>query len=107
MYAAVRAASECTKHENDQRITAYQLLLSKLSNKPLYHYVKRDVTRHYRHYEYCGTYTNHLINRLGRHPKPEEIIMLIAGVNHMGADCHVNTHYDSFKGTVYIEGSFW
>lgn len=53
-------------------------------------------------YNFSGTYTDKLVEALGREPKGEEIIMLVdGGFSHFGASCSV--HDGTFSGYVYID----
>lgn len=58
----------------------------------------------YAKYEFWGTYTDKLVEALGRHPDAEEIIMLVdSGYSHFGAGCSINPLEKAFSGYVYID----
>lgn len=55
-------------------------------------------------YDFWGTYTDKLVEALGRHPDAEEIIMLVdSGYSHFGAGCNINKEQMAFSGYVYID----
>ena len=50
------------------------------------------------HYRFEGSFTDKLVELLGRTPTPEEIIILVdGGFSHFGADCHISGHNFSGK----------
>lgn len=58
----------------------------------------------YAKYDFWGTYTDKLVEALGRHPDAEEIIMLVdGGFSHFGAGCSINPREKAFSGHVYID----
>jgi len=60
--------------------------------------------RGYAKYDFWGTYTDKLVEALGRHPSADEIIMLVdGGYSHFGASCSLNPRQMSFSGYVYID----
>lgn len=53
----------------------------------------------YAHYRFTGRFTPLLVERLGRQPTADEIIMLVdGGFSHFGASCSINGNY--FSGRV-------
>lgn len=67
----------------------------------LFTYTKR---RGYAKYDFWGSYTDKLVEVLGRHPDAEEIIMLVDdGYSHFGAACMLNPREKAFSGYVYID----
>lgn len=55
----------------------------------------------YAHYTFTGTYTDKLVELLGREPDADEIIILVDdGFSHFGATCGVGTLDHTFRGRV-------
>lgn len=53
----------------------------------------------YAHYRFGGTFTDKLVELLGRNPTPEELIILVdGGFSHFGAECGITGH--TFSGRV-------
>lgn len=72
-----------------------------LKREELFTYTKRSG---YAKYDFWGTYTDKLVEALGRHPDAEEIIMLVDdGYSHFGASCSLNPRDRAFSGYVYID----
>lgn len=72
-----------------------------LNRGDLFTYTRRPG---YAKYDFKGTYTDKLVEALGRHPTDEEIIMLVdSGYSHFGAGCSVNKREKTFSGYVYID----
>ena len=72
-----------------------------MDRRELYTYTKRSG---YAHYQFSGTYTDKLVEALGRHPDSDEIIMLVDnGFSHFGASCTINTNGKTFSGRVNVD----
>lgn len=58
----------------------------------------------YAHYGFGGSYTDKLVECLGRHPTEDEIILLVDdGFSHFGASCYIKKRDKVFGGRVEID----
>lgn len=100
----MKAITEYTDEEYikmKEKLKALGEAIKGLNREELFTYIKR---RGYAKYDFWCSYTDKLVEALGRHPDAEEIIMLVdGGYSHFGASCALNPRQMSFSGYVYID----
>lgn len=96
----MKAVVELTDREYN-RLREVQLNLQKvLGDKK--HLKNLDKRSKHAKYEFSGEVTDELINKLGRFPSADEIIILVdGGFSHFGAHCSFNGK--RFSGYVYTD----
>ena len=106
----MKAIVEYTNQEYEQQMSKYIALVERVNEYTQSNGCKfKDLMVYERHYGYAhytfkGTYTDSLIDALGRTPTPDEIIMLIdGGFSHFGATCTIDTSRHTFDGRVNID----
>ena len=97
----MKAIVEYTGLEYDAMRDKFQRLLDAIRDidrNELISIVKRHG---YAHYGFGGSYTDKLVEALGRHPDEDEIIMLVdGGFSHFGAHCTIDKRHKTFGGCV-------
>lgn len=93
-----------TQQEYNQQMAKYHELQDKISDVRFTDILKYNRSTGYAHYMFRGNYTDTLVALLGRHPMPDEIIMLVdGGFYHFGASCTVDTSRQEFYGKVHTD----
>lgn len=97
----MKAITAYTEAEYEQMRVKYCELHDAI-NGMLHHTLYAPTKRYgYAHYTFKGSYTDKLVEALGRHPDSDEIIMLVdGGFSHLGATCTVDTQHMTFSGRV-------
>lgn len=97
----MKAVVNLTEDEYTAQSAAYAALKKATDGKSDLDLIKVKKRTGYAHYTFEGNYTNDLVQRLGRHPTGDEIIMLVdGGFSHFGASCSVAHDRMTFSGRV-------
>lgn len=100
----MKAIVEMTHEEYGKMHDKFEKLKRATAGHPRSELLTHTRSSGYSHYKFNGTYTDTLVELLGRHPDEDEIIMLVdSGYSHFGAGCAIDTQHRSFSGRVYID----
>lgn len=100
----MKAIVEMTPEEYGKMHEKYMTLLSAIEGHSRSDLITYTRSSGYAHFKFSGTYTDKLVQLLGRHPNEDEIIMLVdSGYCHFGAGCTIDHVRRSFSGRVNID----
>ena len=100
----MKAITEYTEAEYARMIEKCNHLHDCIKGVPRNELITVETKRGYAHYTFHGSYTDKLVERLGKIPDAEELIMLVDnGFSHFGASIYVDHGHKIFSGRVNID----